>query len=71
MANVVSVSSEASNASGGFEALAYLNDGFLGTGYSSSVELSFIAMALIFGYVTVSMAKYFMPETRIFHTNSV
>ena len=33
MSDVVSISSEGSSASDGFEALASLNDGFLGTGY--------------------------------------
>ncbi len=68
MSDVASVSSEGSSASDGFEALANLNDGFLGTGYSSSVELSFIAMALIFGYVAISTVRYFLPETRFFNT---
>jgi hypothetical protein len=68
MSDVVSVSSEGSSASDGFEALADINDGFLGTGYSSSVELSFIVMALIFGYVAISTVRYFLPETRFFNT---
>ena len=43
--------------SGEYDPLAGLNDGFLGTGYSSTVEASFIAMALIhdttpLGYAT-------------------
>ena len=66
MSEVVTVSSQASRASDGFEALAHLNDGFLGTGYSTSVELSFIAMALIFGFVAIGTVRYFMPETRFF-----
>jgi hypothetical protein len=64
MSNLGSESSVGGGASDGFEALANLNDGFLGTGYSSSVEVSFIASALIFGYVAISMVRYFMPETR-------
>ncbi len=68
MSDVVSLSSEGSSTSDGFAALANLNDGFLGTGYSSSVELSFIAMALIFGYVAISTVRYFLPETRFLNT---
>ena len=64
MSEVISVSSEGSGASDGFEVLANLNDGFLGTGNTSSVELSFIAMALIFGYVAFTTFRYFLPETR-------
>ena len=63
---VVSVSSQIGGTGDEFGALASLNAGFLGTGYSSSVELSFIAMALIFGYVAISTVRYFLPETRFF-----
>jgi hypothetical protein len=68
MSDVVTVSSEGGNTSDGFEMLTTLNDGFLGTGYSSSVELSFIAMALIFGYVAIGTVKYFLPEARFLNT---
>ena len=68
MSEVVSISSEGSGASSGFEALAHLNDGFLGTGYSTAVELSFIAMVLIFGYVAITTFRYFLPETRVLNT---
>ena len=68
MSDVVSLSSEGGSTSNGFEALANLNDGFLGTGFSSSVEISFIAMALIFGYVAVATVRYFLPETRFLNT---
>ncbi len=63
---VVSVSSQIGGTGNESGALASLNAGFLGTGYSSSVELSFIAMALIFGYVAISTVRYFLPETRFF-----
>ena len=66
MSDVVSVSSEVGRASDGFETLANLNDGFLGTGYSSTVELSYITMVLIVGYIAISMIRYFMPEARFF-----
>ncbi len=68
MSDVVSVSSEGSSASDGFEAFANLNDGFLGTGYSSSVEISYIAMVLIFGYVAITAVRYFLPETKFLNT---
>ncbi len=64
MSEVISVASEGSGASDGFGVMANLNDGFLGTGYTSSVELSFIAMALIFGYVAFTTFRYLFPETR-------
>ena len=68
MTDVVSLSSEVSSTSGEFEAIVNLNDGFLGTGYSSSVEISFIAMALIFVYVAISTVRYFLPETMFLNT---
>ena len=68
MSEVVSLSSEESSTSEGFEALANLNDGFLGTGYSSSVEISYIAMVLIFGYVAITAVRYFLPETRFLNS---
>ena len=58
-------SGDSKKTSEGYEAIASLNDGFLGTGYTTSVELSFIAMALIVGYVAYSTTRYFMPELRI------
>ncbi len=68
MSDVVSLSSEGGSTSNGFEALANLNDGFLGTGFSSSVEIAFVAMALIFGYVTIATVRYFLPEARFLNT---
>ena len=68
MSDLVSVSSEGGNTLDGFEAVAHLNDGFLGTGYTSSVEISFIAMALIFGYVAISTARYFLSGTDVAET---
>ncbi len=68
MSKEVTLSSEGSSTSDGFEALANLNEGFLGTGYSSSVELSYIAMVLIFGYVAITLVRYFLPETRFLNT---
>ena len=68
MSDVVSLSSEGGSTSNGFEALANLNDGFLGTGFSSSVEISFIAMALIFGYVAITTLRYLLPEIRFLNT---
>ena len=51
--------------SGEYDPLAGLNDGFLGTGYSSTVEASFIAMALILAYVGYAAAKYFLSESEL------
>lgn len=65
MSDVVMESSEGVGASDDYAALASLNDGFLGTGYTSAVEASFIAMALILGYVAVSTARYFLAGTRV------
>ena len=64
MSNVISEPSVGGSTSDGFEALANLNDGFLGTGYSSSVELSFVVMTLILGYVAIATVRYLRPETR-------
>jgi hypothetical protein len=66
MSNVASETNVGGHASDGFEALANLNNGFLGTGYSSSVEVSFIVGALIIGYVAISTIKYFRPEFSFF-----
>ena len=68
MSEVVSLSSVDSRTSDGFEALANFNDGFLGTGYSSAVEISLIAMVLIFGYVAIATLRYFLPEVRFLNT---
>jgi hypothetical protein len=48
----------------GYESLAALNDGFLGTGHSTGVELSLIVLFLIVGYVGMSLLRYFLPEFR-------
>lgn len=55
----------ASGASGdeGFGAFARLNDGFLGTGYSTAVELSLFTLLLILAYVAFSTARYLLSET--------
>lgn len=65
MADPVVVPGEGGNASDGYQALADLNGGFLGTGYSTDAELAFIGMALIVTYVAVSTARYFLAGTRI------
>jgi hypothetical protein len=64
MSDVALESSAGGSTGDGFEAFANLNDGFLGTGYSSSVEVSFIVMALIFGYVAIGTVRYILPETK-------
>ena len=68
MSSVVSEPSVGGSTSDGFEALANLNDGFLGTGYSSSVEISFVVMTLILGYVAIGTVRYLRPETRFLGT---
>jgi hypothetical protein len=68
MSEVVSLSSVDSGTSDGFEALANINEGFLGTGFSSSVEISFVAMAVMFAYVAIATVRYFMPEARFLNT---
>ena len=64
MSSVVSEPSVGGNTSDGFEGLANFNDGFLGTGYSSSVEISFVVMMLILGYIAIGTVRYLRPETR-------
>lgn len=61
----VVVGSGGAGAGVGFESLAGVSDGFLGTGYSASVEVSFIGMALIGAYVAISTARYFLHGTRV------
>ena len=70
MADPVSIPNQSGNASGSYEAFASLNEGFLGTGYTTAVELSFIAMALILGYVGVSTFRYLLPDFSIFDSVS-
>ncbi len=65
MAEPVVVPGEGGNTNDGYQALADLNGGFMGTGYSTDVELAFIGMALIATYVAVSTARYFLAGTRI------
>ena len=48
-----------------YGAMAALNEGFLGTGYPASVEISFLAMALIGIYVAFSTARYFLHGSRL------
>ena len=62
---VVVAGSEGEEAGGAYQAIATLNEGFLGTGYSTSVEISFILMGLIACYVVVSTARYFLEGTRV------
>ena len=66
--DVVSATGAGGKGGDGFEALAALDADFLGTGYSTSVELSFIAMALIAGYVAISTARYFLAGTSVLDT---
>jgi hypothetical protein len=65
MDNVVTAPVNGGHVDDGFAALAHLSDGFLGTGYSTSVELSFIAMGFIVVYVVVATARYFLHGTKI------
>lgn len=71
MSDVVSIAGEVSGAgepggpNDGFEALASLNEGFLGTGFSSSVELSFVGMGFIIAYVMYSTARYFLEGRQV------
>lgn len=65
VAPVESAPASAGNASEGFEWVASVNDGFLGTGYSTAVELALIAMALILAYVVHGTLRYLMPGFRL------
>ena len=47
--------------SDGLEAALDLNSGFLGTGSSTVVELSYIAMLMIAVYIALGAVRYFMP----------
>lgn len=60
--------SAGASSSDGFEAVTSFNQGFLGTGASTLVELSYIAMLLIFGYAAHGTFRYFLPNVRIMAT---
>jgi hypothetical protein len=55
-------------ATGEYDPLQHINDGFLGTGYSTAMELSFIVLAVIVIGVAYSTYRYFLPETSIFRS---
>ncbi len=63
MAEPVTFGTEPEKVDDGFAALAGLQDGFLGTGYSTSVELSFLAMAAILTWVTYETTRYLLAVT--------
>jgi hypothetical protein len=65
MSDPVIISTESQNAAEGFAALVDGSGSLLGTGYSPSVELSFIAMALIAAYVAISTARYFLSGSEL------
>lgn len=62
MANVENAAASNAGYSDGFESISGVYEGFLGTGYSTAVELSFIAMGLIVCYVLYGTAKYVAAE---------
>jgi hypothetical protein len=68
MSDLVVEANAAAGSSEGFEALARINDGFLGTGSSTAVELSYVAMVLIVGYAAWSTARYFLAGTKVAET---
>ena len=68
MSETTAALGETASTGEGYEALTRLNDGFLGTGYSSLAELSLIGMALIATYVAVSTVKYCWPEFSFFNS---
>jgi hypothetical protein len=52
----------------GFEWVGELNEGFLGTGYSTSVEASMIVLGMIVIYVAYATAKYCLRGTDFHET---
>ena len=62
MSQVSSDVVEAASTGGAFEAFSRLDAGFLGTGYSSSAELSLIAVVLFAVYVVRGTIRYRWPE---------
>lgn len=62
VSDVVVASHTAGNPNEGFEVVAKLNAGFLGTGYSTMVELSLVVMVLIVGYIARGTLRYFLPD---------
>lgn len=47
------------NEYGEVDPFAGINEGFLGTGHSTSVELSFIAAGAILGYLAYAFGRYY------------
>lgn len=63
MGEPVTFGTETEGTDEGFAALVGLENGFLGTGYAADVELAFIGMALIAGWVIVETTRYVLAVT--------
>ena len=63
MSDVVTAANAAEESSTTSGAFASLNEGFLGSGESALVELSYIAMALILGWAAFSTGRYILAVT--------
>ncbi|HSF95964.1 MAG TPA: hypothetical protein VLA52_13145 [Thermohalobaculum sp.] len=66
MSEVETVSQGTAIGTGEYDPLASLNDGFLGTGYSTGVELSFLVLALIVAGIVIAMLRYLLSGKRVF-----
>lgn len=63
MSDVVTAANGTEESSTTLGASVGLNEGFLGSGESAVVELSYIAMALIFGWAAFSTGRYVLAVT--------
>jgi hypothetical protein len=70
MVSLAAQSGVVGKAGDGFEWVTGLNQGFLGTGYSTTVEVSFIVLGAIVLYVGFATAKYFLRGTELEETLS-
>jgi hypothetical protein len=63
MTYVVAQTAVSGAADDGFQWVGELNEGFLGTGYSTSAEVSMIVLGMIVIYVAYATAKYCLRGT--------
>ena len=63
MSDVVTAANGTEESSTTLGAFASLNEGFLGSGESALVELSYVAMALILGWAALSTGRYLLAVT--------
>lgn len=64
MSEAFNIDTKGEGSGDGFAAVASIvEEGFLGTGYSATVEISFLAMGLILCWVTYETSRYVLAIT--------